>query len=211
MGPRVTNPRPQKLRRTPVPGLGARQTGRNLHPASGDHKRKVTPRNPLSPQQHWSQPRSFHHQSVHQSISSLRNRLSWGLVVQSQTFTVHTCLPQTVCKVPVYLLSGRCPQNIMHHTYRSFTLSFFFVFFFVCVLLKSKKISPSSSPSLILSSCCNRQPSERLSPKRGPGGTGFQYGAKQHALAGTHSRHSALGQFNQETGREPALSFSCSF
>lgn len=33
----------------------------------------------------------------------------------------HACLRQ-FSKVPVYLLSGRCPQNIMHHTYKSFTL-----------------------------------------------------------------------------------------
>lgn len=42
----------------------------------------------------------------------------------------------------------------------------------VKVLLNQKKKNFSSST--ILSSCCNRQPSERLSPKRGPGGTGFQ-------------------------------------
>lgn len=47
------------------------------------------------------------------------------------------------CKVPVYLLSGRCPQNIMHHTYKSFTLfvcvSFFLFLSFLCV------VSPSQS------------------------------------------------------------------
>lgn len=84
----------------------------------------------------------------------------------------------------------------------------------VCVCFKSfsiqkktkrKKPTKKTCPSMILSSCCNRRPSERLSPKRGPGGTGFQYGAKRHALAGTLSRHPALGQFNQETGREAAF------
>lgn len=90
----------------------------------------------------------------------------------------------------------------------SFCLSFiFFLSFFVC---KSISIKKTSSPSMILYSRCNRQPSERLSPKRGPAGTGFQYGAKRHALAGTHPRHSALGQFNQETGRETAF-VSCFF
>lgn len=68
-----------------------------------------------------------------------------------------------------------------------------------------KKKTKKTCPSMILSSCCNRRPSERLSPKRGPGGTGFQYGAKRHALAGTLSRHPALGQFNQETDREAAF------
>lgn len=91
----------------------------------------------------------------------------------------------------------------------SFCLSFIFFFclFFVC---KSISIKKTSFPSMILYSRCNRQPSERLSPKRGPAGTGFQYGAKRHALAGTHPRHSALGQFNQETGRETAF-VSCFF
>lgn len=70
---------------------------------------------------------------------------------------------------------------------------------------KKNKTKQKTCPSMILSSCCNRRPSERLSPKRGPGGTGFQYGAKRHALAGTLSRHPALGQFNQETGREAAF------
>lgn len=110
------------------------------------------------------------------------------------------------CKVPVYLLSGRCPQNIMHHTYKSFTLFVYLLasFFFCLFLYKSISIKKTSFPSMILYSG-NRQLSERLSPKRGPAGTGFQYGAKRHALAGTHPRHSALGQFNQETGRETAF------
>lgn len=97
------------------------------------------------------------------------------------------------------------------HSFCLCLLSFFFVFFLFYVCCKSFSIKKISSPSMILSSCCNRQPSERLSPKRGPGGTGFQYGAKRHALAGTHSRHSALGQFNQETGRETAFVFFSSF
>lgn len=47
------------------------------------------------------------------------------------------------CKVPVYLLSGRCPQNIMHHTHKiihSFSLCLFFFFFFVFLC-----VSPSQS------------------------------------------------------------------
>lgn len=71
--------------------------------------------------------------------------------------------------------------------------------------MKKKKERKKDLSSVNLFSRCNRQPSERLSPKRGPAGTGFQYGAKRHALAGTHSRHSALGQFHQETGREMAF------
>lgn len=94
-----------------------------------------------------------------------------------------------------------------------FLFSFVFLCVSVCVLspsqskkkTKRKKPTKKTCPSMILSSCCNRRPSERLSPKRGPGGTGFQYGAKRHALAGTLSRHPALGQFNQETGREAAF------
>lgn len=103
------------------------------------------------------------------------------------------------------------------HTNHSLFLFVFycFFFFFFCVCCKSFSIKKenkqtkkkTSSPSMILSSCCNRQPSERPSPKRGPGGTGFQYGAKRHALAGTHSHDSALGQFNRETGRETAFVF----
>lgn len=110
------------------------------------------------------------------------------------------------CKVPVYLLPWRCPQK--HHAPYILiihSLSFFFCFFSVDVHFDEKKKEKKELSSVNLFSRCNRQPSERLSPKRGPAGTGFQYGAKRHALAGTHSRHSALGQSHQETGREMAF------
>lgn len=107
-----------------------------------------------------------------------------------------------------------CPGDVPKtsctiQTNHSLFFSFYqFFFFFVCVYVHLNQ--KTSSPSMILYSCCNRQPSERLSPKRGLAGTGFQYGAKRHALAGTHPRHSGLGQFNQETGRETAF-VSCFF
>lgn len=88
-------------------------------------------------------------------ISSSSSPLSRGPVSQSQTFTVHTCLLQTVCKVPVYLLSGSCPQNIMHHTYKSFTLyvHLLSILSFVCVLEVRLKTNLKKSPqSTILSS-----------------------------------------------------------
>lgn len=108
-----------------------------------------------------------------------------------------------------------CPGDVPKtsctiHTNHSLFLFVFYLFFCLFFVCKSISIKKTSSPSMILYSRCNRQPSERLSPKRGPAGTGFQYGAKRHALAGTHPRHSALGQFNQETGRETAF-VSCFF
>lgn len=112
-------------------------------------------------------------------------------------------------KVPVYLLPWRCPQK--HHApyipiIHPLSFIFFCCFFPVDVhfCLKKRKKGKKDFSSVLFSRC-NRQPLERLSPKRGPAGTGFQYGAKRHALAGTHSRHSALGQFHQETGREMAF------
>lgn len=65
----------------------------------GNTSGNVSPRNPFSPQQHWHQPRSAHHPSIRLSRknkSSLFPVGGCGAVDQSQTFTVHTCSPQTV-------------------------------------------------------------------------------------------------------------------
>lgn len=119
-------------------------------------------------------------------------------------------VPKTSCTI-------RTNHSLFNCLFFLFLLFFLFSFVFLCVSVcvlspsqskkkqKEKNRQKKTCPSMILSSCCNRRPSERLSPKRGPGGTGFQYGAKRHALAGTLSRHPALGQFNQETGREAAF------
>lgn len=111
----------------------------------------------------------------------------------------------------------------MHHTRESFTLfvcvvfylDFFFVFFCVCVLSpsrsnrkKKKKKEEFFFPIhdfVLLLQLDNLQ--SAFLQREVPEALGFQYGAKRHALAGTHSRHSALGQFNQETGRETAFVF----
>lgn len=218
-----SNPRPQKLRRTPPPvWVPDRQAGTSiLAPSSRCHRGNTNgmlpPRNPFSPQQHWYQPRT-----IHQSISSPKTLLLSSQGAGSPISDIHSAhmlTSDSFVKYQCICCPGDVPQNIMHHTYKSFTLfvcvfyCFFFLLFFVCVVSpsqskkKTNKQKKTSSPSMILSSCCNRQPSERPSPKRGPGGTGFQYGAKRHALAGTHSHDSALGQFNRETGRETAFVF----
>lgn len=132
------------------------------------------------------------------------------------------CCPGDVPKTSCTIRTNHSLFNCLFFLFLLFCFFFCLVFcLFVCVCVcfksfsipkkpqkenkKKKPTKKKTCPSMILSSCCNRRPSERLSPKRGPGGTGFQYGAKRHALAGTLSRHPALGQFNQETGREAAF------
>lgn len=115
--------------------------------------------------------------------------------------TISSVKYQCICR-PGDVPKTSCTIHTNHSLF-VFFLYFFCRFSVYKSILIQKKTSPT--PSVNLCSCCNRQPSERLSPKRGPAGTGFQYGAKRHALAGTHPRHSTLGQFNQETGRETAF------
>lgn len=127
-----------------------------------------------------------------------------GAESQSQTFTVHTCLPQTVfVKYQCICCPGGVPNSSCTiHTIHSFFLSVFydfFLFFLLKVLLDQKE---NSSSSMILSSCYNRQPSERLSPKKGPGGTGFRC---KTACFGWNSLPTLCsGTVQPETGRETA-------
>lgn len=219
----LVKPKASKASENPPPvWVPDRQAGTSiLAPSSRCHRGNTNgmlpPKNPFSPQQHWYQPRT-----IHQSISSPKTLLLSSQGAGSPISDIHSAhmlTSDSFVKYQCICCPGDVPQNIMHHTYKSFTLfvcvfyCFFFLLFFVCVVSpsqskkKTNKQKKTSSPSMILSSCCNRQPSERPSPKRGPGGTGFQYGAKRHALAGTHSHDSALGQFNRETGRETAFVF----
>lgn len=141
------------------------------HSATGGNVIGMFPplESPLSPQQHWNQPRTINqkHCFLPENKSSfLLLSFSGGRSANLRhSQCTHAYLRQ-VCKVPVYLLSGRCPQNIMHHTHKSFTLFFFLSF--LCVVVSPSQLREKNFffPSMILSSCCNRQPSERLSPKR---------------------------------------------
>lgn len=94
-------------------------------------------------------PRPSIHPSTRSSpiLSSLSRP---GPVSQSQTFTVHTCLPQTVflfVKYQCICCPGDVPKtSCTIHTNHSFFLCFFFLFFFLiffCV------VSPSRSNSSI--------------------------------------------------------------
>lgn len=91
---------------SPKSGYHTRQAGRQelppcliLTPPPGKHKRNASPRM-LSPQQHRYQPiRQSHlfYPPKFSSSSPLSSRWGGGgSGSQSQTFTVHTCLPQTV-------------------------------------------------------------------------------------------------------------------
>lgn len=123
-----------------------RQAGTSiLAPSSRCHRGNTNgmlpPRNPFSPQQHWYQPRTIH-QSIH-LFSSQRNSSSsifpgGRLANLRHSQCTHAYLRQ-FCKVPVYLLSGRCPPKHhapyiqIIHSFCLCLLSFFF-FFFLCVL-----------------------------------------------------------------------------
>lgn len=114
------------------------------------------PRNPFSPQQRWYQPRT-----IHQSVSSPQNKLFLSLprgpVSQPQTFTVHTCLPQTVfVKYQCICCPGGVPPktSCTIHTHHSLFFFCFFLSFFVCVCCKSfskSKMIFFSPTSMILS------------------------------------------------------------
>lgn len=75
------------------------------------------------------------HRAIHPKILSSASSSPFPkgqLASRRHSQCTHAYLRQ-FSKVPVYLLSGRCPQNIMHHTYKSFTryCHFFFRLFFL--------------------------------------------------------------------------------
>lgn len=113
---------------SPLPQSGCQTDRQELPPClivslpPGIHKWNVYPRNPVRPQQHWHQPRT-----IHQSVSSPKSPFFFSLsgepVSQSQTFTVHTCLPQ---KYQCICCQGGVPKtSCIIHTNHSF--------FYVCV------------------------------------------------------------------------------
>lgn len=143
-----SNPRPQKLRRTPPPvWVPDRQAGTSiLAPSSRCHRGNTNgmlpPKNPFSPQQHWYQPRT-----IHQSISSPKTLLLSSQGAGSPISDIHSAhmlTSDSFVKYQCICCPGDVPQNIMHHTYKSFTLFvclllFFFSSFF-CVCCKSFSI-----------------------------------------------------------------------
>lgn len=118
---------------TPSPPQFGCQTDRQELPPSpiltappGKHKQNVSPRNPFSPQQHWYQSRTIH-LSGPPPKNPLLLSFSRGPVSQSQTFTVHTCLPQTgFIKYQCICCLGAVPKtSCTIHTHHSL---FLFVF-----------------------------------------------------------------------------------
>lgn len=154
MAPKLWRPPP------PLSSKSGCQTDREAGTSSLPHPQRchqgntsgnISHRNPFSPQQHWCQsPALSIHPSIHPPLlhnkakSSLPfsfHRGSASNLRHSQCTHAHL---RQFFKVPVYLLSGRCPQNIMHHTYKLFThflcvsfvvLFFFFFSFFVVFFL----------------------------------------------------------------------------
>lgn len=195
--------------RNPLPRFGC-QTGRfsslpRPHIATGQKHKCSSPQKPIQSTATWqtAPDRPPDSPSLPMSVPPLPGHAGPS---QSQTFTVHTCLPQTVfVKYQCICCPGGVPNSSCTiHTFHSFFLSVFYVFcFFRFFFVKSPSRSKrNSSSSMILSSCCNRQPSERLSPKRGPGGTGFRC---KTACFGWNSLPTLCsGTVQPETGRETA-------
>lgn len=108
------------------------------------------------------------------------NRLSLGFVLKYQ------CIVQE--------LSRNIMHHTTHHSFALFLLFFYFCFFFF-IYKSSSVLHTWFCPFLFLF----KNQSVRLYPGA-HGGTG--YGAKWHALAGTHSPHFLQGQVNQEAGQD---------
>lgn len=108
-----------------------RQAGRSFLPASSSHRHQGNTSGMLLPEcsvhsnigtSPSANPISSTPQNSPLPLLSLPDGEEGGLVANHRhSQCTHACLRQ-FSKVPVYLLSGRCPQNIMHHTYKSFTL-----------------------------------------------------------------------------------------
>lgn len=108
-----------------------RQAGRSFLPASSSHRHQGNTSGMLLPEcsvhsnigtSPSANPISSTPQNSPLPLLSLPDGEEGGLVANRRhSQCTHACLRQ-FSKVPVYLLSGRCPQNIMHHTYKSFTL-----------------------------------------------------------------------------------------
>lgn len=168
LGPRSgKNPRSrQLLEDLPGASQGARRQDWQelpsctvLTPPPGETSGTSPRENPFSTQQHWFQP-----QTIWRSISPLKNKKgkenlfccpSRGRPI-ADIHSAHMLRLRQFCKVPVYLLSGRCPQNIMHHTYQSFALFCLSLFFSFCVRVllsqNNQKRRRRFLPSMILSS-----------------------------------------------------------
>lgn len=90
----------------------------------------LAPKNPFSPQQHGDGPRTDRRAAIPPvSVPPLPGHTG---PCQSQTFTVHTCLPQTVfVKYQCICCPGGVPNSSCTiHTIHSFFLSVFYLFCF---------------------------------------------------------------------------------
>lgn len=116
---------------SPKSGYHTRQAGRSFLPASSSHRHQGNTSGMLLPEcsvhsnigtSPSANPISSTPQNSPLPLLSLPDGEEGGPVANHRhSQCTHACLRQ-FSKVPVYLLSGRCPQNIMHHTYKSFTL-----------------------------------------------------------------------------------------
>lgn len=133
--PVLTQDRRRWVIRNPLPRFGC-QTGRfsllpRPHIATGQKHKCSSPQKPIQSTATWQQPPD---QPLDRHHSRVSPASSWshGAVSQSQTFTVHTCLPQTVfVKYQCICCPGGVPNSSCTiHTIHSFFLSVFYDFFF---------------------------------------------------------------------------------
>lgn len=136
---------PKSFREHPLPSLGARQTGRNLFLP---HLYAATKETSFPPETHsvnsnigTSPAPSTCPFSQKSPSSPPPPPLSRGLVSQSQTFTVHTCLPQTVfLSTSVSAVRELSPKH--HAPYIQITHSVCLLsFLYACCTLSSSQIN----------------------------------------------------------------------